>query len=196
MRLAGSRATIAALTLAAALALAACEEEDGPSSPSPSDTPSVPESSSPTDPTTTATEAGPVEPTLPVEAEAKSRAGAEAFVRFYWDVVNYATETGDVRLLMQLDQPSCMGCAGGIDLIEAVYSSGGHFVGGRYRVLRLEPAQSPSGDWAITTYTKVGEQRVVGAGALNETYPGGRGKWLIAIARVKNSWSVTTLEGL
>ncbi len=96
--------------------VAGCDEDDGPTSVPPSDSPSAPESSEPTEPTTTTTptETGPVEPTLPTEAEEESKAGAEAFVTFYWDVVNYATKSGDVRLLEHLDQPSCRGCEGGI----------------------------------------------------------------------------------
>jgi hypothetical protein len=189
-----SRAAVGVAALLLAVVVSGCEEDEPSTSPTPSSSPSEPESSSPSEPTTTDT--GPVEPTLPAEATPETKAGAEAFVEYYWDVVNYATFTGDVAKLKRLDQPSCQGCKGGIRFLEHVYSSGGRMVGGEYRVVRLEAAQSPSGDWAITTYTRVGLQRAVDAGELSETFPAGRGKWLMALTWFDGAWSVATLEGL
>ncbi|KAA1425861.1 DUF6318 family protein [Nocardioides antri] len=187
------RSLIGVATLSVALLGAGCEEED-PSDPvtSPSET-SQSAPASPSEPTPT--DAAPVEPALPPAANANTQAGAEAFVKYYWDVVNYATKSGDVQVLKQLDQPSCVGCAGGIQFIEGVYESGGRVVGGDYRITKLEPAQSPSGDWAITTHTTLGLQRVVDAGDLNRKYPGGHAKWLVAVSWIRGAWSVTTLEG-
>jgi hypothetical protein len=190
-----SRAAIGSVALLLAVVVSGCEEDEPSTSPPPSSSPSEPESSAPSEPATSAT-TDPAEPTLPPEAQARSRAGARAFVAYYWDVVNYATFTGDVALLKRLDQPSCVGCAGGVRFLERVYASGGRMVGGGYRVVQTDAAQSPSGDWAITTHTEVGLQRVVGAGDLNERYPAGRGKWLMALTWFDGSWSVATLEGL
>lgn len=187
------RSVVGALALLVAALGAACEDED-PSDPPTSAAPSRSDTTSPTEPTTTPT--GPVEPTLPAAAEAGTKAGAEAFVGFYWAVVNYATKTGDVRLLKQLDQPSCEGCAGGIEWVERVYARGGHVIGGDYEVTRLRAIRSPGGTWSVVTDTTIENQRVVGAGGLNKLYPGGRGKWLVAVNRVNNAWSVSTLEGL
>lgn len=182
-----SVAGIAALLLAAALS--GCnDDEEPPEVIESTREPIPPYSSSPTEPP------GPVEPTLPVEAEANTKAGVEAFVTFYWDVVNYATKTGDVELLLALAQPSCDGCDGGAKGIKRVYQRGGHIAGGEYRVVRMEPARSPSGFWTVVTHTHLGEQRTVGAGDLNNTFPGGRAKWLVGVAWVDESWSVSTLE--
>ncbi|PWN01300.1 hypothetical protein DJ010_19255 [Nocardioides silvaticus] len=178
------------------MALAACEEEDRPTSPAPSDTPSVPESSLPNEPTTTATETGPVEPTLPAEAKKESEAGVEAFVRFYFSVINYATKSGDVDLLARLHQPSCAGCEAGVEGIKRVYGRGGRIVGSDYTIARLEPTRSDSEHWAVVTHTRLGEQRTIGAGDMNRSFEGGKAKWLVSIARVRGDWSVTTLEVL
>jgi hypothetical protein len=176
--------------------VAGCDEDDGPTSPPSTDSPSVPESSSPATETSTppSTAAGPVEPTLPSDAGANSRQGVEAFVRFYWDVVNYATKTGDIELLGQLHQPSCHTCDAGITGIDRVYQRGGRIVGGSYAVVRLQPVRSPSGQWAVVTHTRVGAQRAIGAGNLNRTYPAGTDTWLIGIARVGGNWSIASLE--
>jgi hypothetical protein len=192
MRIARSLVGVGALLLA--VLVAGCEEDEPSSSPPASDSPSVPESSSPTE--TTSVPTTPVEPTLPAQAEDESQAGAEAFVRFYWEVVNYATKTGDVTLLSELDQVSCEGCDGGVDGIERVYRAGGRIVGGDYDVVKLETVRSESGQWTIVTHTRVGAQRAIDAGKLNRRYPAGRDKWLIALARVHGAWSVSTLESL
>ena len=82
----------AATALLVPLALAGCAEDDPQ--------PKLP-SASATSPTTTAsaTPDAAVEPTLPPEAQGKDEAAAEAFVRYFWDLVNYAQETGDVKTL-------------------------------------------------------------------------------------------------
>ena len=73
----------AATALLVPLALAGCAEDDPQ--------PKLP-SASATSPTTTAsaTPDAAVEPTLPPEAQGKDEAAAEAFVRYYWELVNYA----------------------------------------------------------------------------------------------------------
>jgi len=191
-----ARAAIGVVALLLTFAVAGCDEDDPSGTPPPSSTPSSPGSSSPTEATSTPTQTGPVEPTLPAEAGRDSKAGVEAFVTFYWDVVNYATKTGDVRLLRELDQPSCEGCEGGIQGIERIYHRGGRIVGGEYAVVRLEPVQSDTQHWAVVTHTRLGKQRTIGAGNLNGSFAGGHAKWLVALARVRGTWSVTTLEVL
>jgi hypothetical protein len=187
-----SRAAVAVTALLLAVVVSGCEEDEPSTSPTPSSSPSEPESSSPSEPTTTDT--GPVEPTLPAEAESETQRGVTEFVGYYFDVINYATSTGDTDLLSTLDQPSCNGCHGGIDFVERVYRNGGRIIGGTYELLRLEPVRSPSGHWTVVARTHLDDQRVVGAGKLNEAYPGGRAKWIVGVARVRDAWSVTTLD--
>lgn len=186
-------AAIGALLIAALVS--GCDEDGGPDSTPPRDSPRAPETSSSTEPpTTTLTETGPVEPTLPAKAAAPDQAGVEAFVTFYWDVVNYATKTGDVELLRRVDQPSCDTCDAAIDGIEQIYARGGKIVGGDYSVVRLEPAKSDDSHWTVVTHTTIETQRTVGAGSLNDKFPGGRTRWLMGVALVRGEWSVSTLE--
>lgn len=184
-------AAVAAALLVAGL-MAGCNDERPPE---PKATASGSGSSPPTA-TPESTPAGPVEPTLPAEARKGDKAGVEAFVRFYWEVINYATKTGDVGLLKKLDQPSCDGCARGIRGVERVYGRGGRIEGGSYRVTRLQPSRSPSGHWSVITHTKIGDQRTTGAGSLDGRFPGGRATWLLGVARIRTVWTITSLEGL
>lgn len=188
-----ARSAIAVAALLATGLLAGCDDEDDPPEPTESvSEPTSPSSSTTTEPTPTS----PVEPTLPADAEGTNQSAAETFVRFYWDVVNYATKTGDVQLMRELDQPSCEGCEAGIQGIERIYQRGGRIVGGDYQVVRLKAVQSASGRWTVVAHTKVGRQRAVEAGDLNREYPAGRDKWLVALARFRGAWSVSTLESL
>jgi hypothetical protein len=188
-----ARAVIGVIALLLTLAVAGCEEDD-PSDPvTPSGKPIPSHSSEPTDPRTP-TETGPAEPSSPADAESDTKQAVEVFVSYYFDVINYATSTGDVGLLSTLDQPSCNGCQGGIEFVERVYEHGGRIIGGRYRLLGLAPVKSPSGHWTVIVRTELDDQRVVGAGKLNRTYPGGRAKWLVGITRFRDAWSVTMLD--
>lgn len=171
--------------------LVGCNDEEDP--PEPMESPTTSRSTStPSQDTTTPT--APVEPTLPAAAENETRTGVEAFVRHYWDVVNYATRTGDVERLAELDQPSCEGCSAGIRGLTDVYDRGGRIIGGDYTVTRIRLSKSANGPWLAVTHTRVERQRTIGAGDLNRTFPAGEDMWLMALARVNGAWSVATLE--
>jgi hypothetical protein len=191
-----ARGAAGVVALLLSFAVAGCDEDDPSGSPPPSSTLSSPDSSSPTEATSAATPTGPVEPTLPTEAERADKAGAEAFVSYYYDVVNYATATGDVAQLKTLDEPSCGGCQNGIELIEKVYGRGGRIVGGDYRVLKLESLQLHGDVWSVTARTHVNDQFVRGAGDLNQKYPGGRSGLHFTLHFQEGAWKTTTLEGL
>jgi len=191
-----ARAAIGVVALLFTFAVAGCDEDDPSGSPPPSSTPSSPGSSSPTEATSTPTETGPVEPTLPAEGDDSTKSGAEAFVTYYYEVVNYSTATGDVRRLKSLDEPSCAGCKGGIRLIEKVYGQGGRIVGGGYRVIHLESLHLHGDVWSVTATTRIADQYVRGAGDLNQTFPGGRGGLHFTLRFYGGAWATTTLEGL
>lgn len=119
----------AAVVLVAALALAGCSDDDPPDpepSAATSSTPSPSPSATPT--------AEPKEPALPDAATKATEAGARAFITYYWDLINYAQVTGDVKALKKVSGPRCDGCRGGINAISAIYRDGGRAEGGTYTV--------------------------------------------------------------
>ena len=186
-----SRAAVGAVALLLAVFVAACDEDEPSPAPAPSGS-ATGSDSTPSEPMTAPTK--PVEPTLPVEAEAATKAGAKAFVQYYWNVVNYATFTGDVSRLQAAAEPSCTGCKGAIDLIERVYDRGGRIVGEGYRVVDVDPTPLTNGFWSVETTTRVGDQVVRGAGDLNKRYPGGRGSLTMSLRFQGSSWAVTSLD--
>lgn len=118
---------VTAAAVLAPLVLAGCGGDD----PEPRLPSAAPSSSTPSaSPVSTPTE----EPTLPPEAKGNDEAAAEAFVRYYYDVVNYAQATGEVKTLRSLSLPSCDACAGGADYLHEMYRHGGSQEGGAYTV--------------------------------------------------------------
>jgi len=105
------------------LALGACSGDD----PEPELAP--PSSSAPSSPSTTAV-SGPIEPTMPAAARGTDAAAAEAFVKFYWEMVNYAQATGDVEGLRGLTDESCTACGGGLDALQKIFRQDGRVTGG------------------------------------------------------------------
>lgn len=181
---------VTAALLSGALVLTACEAE--PASPT-EPTSSAPTSSESTTSAAPTTEPpGPDEPTLPAEAERNTKAGAETFVEHWWDVVNYATATGDTAALRDSFGPSCASCESATSAIENVYSRGGRITGQGYEIQDSSTVSEPSGGWAITADISVGEQRVRNAGRLNEVYPAGTKTHVIFVQYFRGQWQVTS----
>lgn len=187
------RTLIAALVMSSALLLVGCEDEPEPTfEPTPSEATSSETATEPTDAETT--DAGPVEPTLPDEAKEPTKAGAEAFVEYYWEVVSYAQKSGDVASLKELQTEYCEVCVGGTEAIERIYERGGHIEGGTYDLLDVSASEAsgPEGSWFANARVRVGRQVVRGAGSLNETYPAGTDEYGIGL-RFEDRWRVSQI---
>jgi hypothetical protein len=186
------RAAVAAVAALLVVGLAACDDEpevERDPDASASGTPIPPETSSASNPSPTE----PTEPTLPPEAEEETKAGAEAFVEFYWVTVNYAQQTGDLDLLRSLSIPGCGGCNGGIESIERIYKRGGRITGGQHRVMSAAVIQPPSQSWAADVVVRVGRQTISGAGDLDQTSAAGRLALLFGLEHRGGTWLVTSL---
>ncbi|WP_295656672.1 DUF6318 family protein [uncultured Nocardioides sp.] len=130
---------LAAAAVLAPVLLAGCggnepEPQLPDTAPSPSSTPSA-------SPAAEATQ----EPTLPPEAEGNDEAAAEAFVRYYWDAVDYAQLTGDLKALKKLSLPSCASCNSGNEYVSNMYANGGSLQGVDYTVNRVRLAKRSDG---------------------------------------------------
>lgn len=123
------RTSIRAAVAAMVLLLLASGCSDG--EPSPRDPSST---WSPTGKIETPTSAAPdpVEPELPAAAKEATEAGARAFIEYYWELINYAQVTGDVKTLKSVSGARCDGCQSGVDAIRSLYEGGGHIEGGEY----------------------------------------------------------------
>src|SRR4051794_261194 len=113
MNRARSALVVTAMCLAAMLS--GCSRDQPPDDQSTTSTTS-------TTPTTSSPSAVPT-PTLPAAAKA-DKAGAEAFVRYFWDVFNYTYASGDTRLLRSISDKSCKFCTSVADDVDILTKRG------------------------------------------------------------------------
>lgn len=95
--------------------------------------PSQPTSPPASSPTPSPTSDQPREPVLPAAAAEPGRLGAQAFVRYYVDLLNYASLTGATDALETASQ-GCAGCDAYVALYQRVYDRGGGYKGMRWFV--------------------------------------------------------------
>ncbi|MEQ7848785.1 DUF6318 family protein [Nocardioides kribbensis] len=125
-------ALVAAAMTVSLLSIAGCSDDPEPEIASPTAAPSPLQSSTaPTEPTATAPPAA--------APEGESRKAAMAAVRHYFDLVNYATATGDIDPLRASTAPNCAACSGGAEALDQIYAQDGEIDGG---VATLERASA------------------------------------------------------
>ncbi|WP_394940801.1 DUF6318 family protein [Psychromicrobium sp. YIM B11713] len=105
-------------------------------------TPATLPSPSPTQPYQPATVKGPAKnvpvPVKPPEADEFSERGLKAFAAYWFNVFNYAAETGDTESYEKITQSTCTYCYKIIGNIKALYKSKGWNVGGKVIVTRTQ----------------------------------------------------------
>jgi hypothetical protein len=138
--------------LACSLALGGCGSDDSDEPPDSGLPSSDKVTTSPTtaSPTNTPTETTPTEPSpptsMPAAATKPGRGGAQAFVKFYVGLENYAKDTGNVAPLRRYSHPQCGGCNDLIRFYQDWYQRGGWFKGGDREIrtfVRVVPAVAP-----------------------------------------------------
>ena len=184
-----SRTVVAALCVVSVLALGACSGGD-PQPKIADPTPTLP-----TSPSTTAV-SGPAAPTMPAAARGADAAAAEAFVRFYWEMVNYAQVTGDTSTLRSLGQ-GCVTCEQGIDSIESIYRKGGRIRGGSGTATHLQTSflADPKGPRAVVEFTLTNTNQTVDYPGTSddERYVGGHLAYQLLLQATSAGWRVLFL---
>ncbi|GAB2990560.1 DUF6318 family protein [Nocardioides montaniterrae] len=175
------------LVAAALLTLTACGSDPAPPPASPSSS-----STSPS-PTNTA----PVEPQMPGAATVDSKAGAIAFAKYYWQVVNYAQATGDTKYLSVLQHGSCRACTAGRKWIDSVYRAGGKISGGRYRLLSASAQKLPlpstaTPAFAVIIRARTTGERVTGAGKLDRRFPPSDAQITMGVQQFMATWQISS----
>ena len=162
----------ATLSLTAALlvcaCLAACSTNDDqptilvPSSPAPEVTSADSSASTEADP-----------PVMPAEAASQTAAGAMAFVRHYFAVVDYAYATGDTAPLAAVSDPKCSPCSGVKDMIDTAVMAGGSWETEPTTVTRVSvPQGEPMGAVnVLLTYSSQAARELSSTGGEVRTFP-------------------------
>jgi hypothetical protein len=156
------RTATLAVVAAAALALSGCNSGGAPNdggsaspsttkseTPSPTPTPTPTAAYKPADATGRAQNV-PV-PVLPEVAKTETKEGAMAFASYWYNVLSYSYETGDIALLDSLTPPSCAPCQKSKEAIRGWHSDGRWLVGGQITTPAVETtfSKDPEGKYQV-----------------------------------------------
>ena len=172
--------------------LVACDDDPEPKVGDPTTAPPSTSSSAPTSPSTsTPTSTGPAEPAMPSAAAENSDAGAEAFVHWWVDLINYGSATGHAETLQSVMDSRCSGCDGIVRAITEPYANGGRIEGGEWVIGSLRPLPLDYGaDWAGGAESRTKPEVVFdGAGAATK-YPGGKFYLYAYVSWTGSRWSM------
>ena len=141
----------------------------------------------------------PVQPELPAAAKEASEAGARAFIEYYWDLINYAQVTGDVKALKGVSGKTCEGCDKGIAVIENLYASGGTAEGGQYELTITGIKQIESDDKSLrgieANYeVRNAEQAIVHGDGSREVMTPATTRYLSYLIWLDDAWRTDVLE--
>jgi hypothetical protein len=183
MKITGGWMRIAPLLAAAMLAVPAVTACEGGDNPKPAPLPTS---------SATATTPPPNRPTLPAEAQRLDKGGALAFVRYWIELFNYATASGDTAGLRAVSSAKCESCTAIADKIDRTYATGGHVESNGWTVLSLDMGATPSN---IHGAVLMSPQRVFEPRGKNGTnFPGGRASLFIGLTQRNSAWILLTLE--
>jgi hypothetical protein len=68
---------------------------------------------------------------LPEAAKAQTKAGLEAFARYWYTTVSYAYETGDIAPMELVSSPTCVSCGRVKKVVQGWHSEGRWLAGGK-----------------------------------------------------------------
>lgn len=128
------RRSVAALgAIALVTALSGCTD-DSDADADDGNSPSASVNNSPTPSASASPDTGPTEPVAPKGMAEPTKRGAELLVRYYWEVVDYAQWTGDVRTLKTLANPNCSVCDDTVRGLRGIYENGGFLKGAKHHL--------------------------------------------------------------
>lgn len=180
-----ARAVLTAFLLASALGLAGCTDDPEPRFAPPSSAP-------PASPSTSAA-SGPTAPEMPEAAKGTDAAAAEAFVKYYWEVVNYAEQSRDLSELRRISSDRCVACQAGIDYLERVFAQDAVISGGINRVLgprTVFVAGERGRDAVVEFELRSTRQHIAYPDADDDVYRGGRSSMRARLQPAEVAWTM------
>ncbi|KAD3515127.1 hypothetical protein GD627_12565 [Arthrobacter yangruifuii] len=172
------------------------------SSPTPSETP-TPTPSATYKP---ASAEGPAEnvplPVMPAEAKVQSKEGLEAFARYWYNLINYGFETGDVEPIKAISGPECAVCKNFYQIVGPGYKNSDWIKGGELvvRSVHSNYVVTPEGLYQVLIQNVQEPLEYFGPGVLygvHEGYPE-PGVQMIEARYTADGWyaeHVVTIEG-
>lgn len=95
-------------------------------------------------------------PVLPEAAKANSKEGVEAFARYWYDLLNYGFETGQLGPIREVTAPNCAMCSKVFPGIEKWSSNGRWIVGSKIQVQAVTSkfVATVSGEYQVTVQSQ------------------------------------------
>ena len=185
------RRLLAVASAAALLTLTACGGDDEPTpivTGSPTPSPSAATASESTDPLA-----------IPAAAKEPTKAGAEALIRHFWDMVNHLRETGDAAPIRSTYAPECSACEAGTTFYEKTLEQGGKFDGGvetvtRVRARLTEPTSKIITAYAVATTSSTDQLQLDAQGDVEKEFPGGKTDYAYGLTHGRGHWKIVSLE--
>jgi hypothetical protein len=207
------RACVSALVFISLMSVTACssggtppagsppsdaQSPSAPSTPTPTATPSPSAVYKPADATSKAQNV-PV-PVLPEAAKAETKEGLEAFARYWYALLNYSYETGDMSRISAISSPACALCGKVFPGIQKWNSEGRWIIGGTVTVHAVQSTfvKTPNGDFQVAIQSQQEAGSLKNAdGTDAQTISGSAMLGDLMIARYeKGSWAVQNVDRL
>ena len=184
-----ARSLGAATLITAALSASACN-----GSPDATQTPSTTVPSS----TPTPTPSTPAPPVLPAKAKGLTVESADAFTRFYLELLDYAKATGGTSAVRAWSDKGCIGCGQAIRDYDKVHKAGGAYSGDytytgyHASVVRLNKTKTGA---EVKFTAQVGRHSVTETrGGAPRSYPGGPVRYRMTLVGRNGQWIAYELE--
>lgn len=148
---------------------------------------------------TTSSSTGTAVPSVPVRpttASAKTDAGAEAFVGYWWELYGYSFASMESGLLRHVSAPDCGFCTSTAGVVEEHASESARFTGVRATTRDMFGVVYADRDVAsVTGYVDLTDATVVGrSGNLETSYPARPDVGFVAALRwVDGEWSMAAM---
>ena len=207
-----ARSSAAAFIVAAGLTLAGCAggapADPGALSSAPTGSPTSSPSATPA-PTPTAVykpadASGPAQnvpvPVLPEVAKTETKEGAEAFAKYWFSVLSYSYETGEITAFESVEPQSCAACQKVKEVIVNWHSEGRWLVGGRLTtpVADTTFVKDQGGKYKVAVQVHqepLSYMRADGTTARTDPQAPDQGN-LLLLAYENGAWSVTELGSI
>ncbi|MDQ0754037.1 DUF6318 family protein [Arthrobacter sp. B3I4] len=166
------------------------------STPTPSVTPTPTASYKPADATGRAQNV-PV-PVLPDAAKAETKEGLEAFARYWFALLSYGYETGDVARLAALTSPGCRSCERAKAVITGWHTDGRWLAGGRTQTPSVSTTflVAPDGNYQVAiqaSQSAISYFNSDGSLYRSDPKPDDTGNLMLAVYR-DGSWYVNNIQ--
>jgi uncharacterized protein DUF6318 len=133
---------------------------------------------------------------MPAAARGTGPAAAEAFARYYVDLINYGAATGNTGRLSRVSGAPCRSCTAIVGNIQKIYRSGGKIDTRGWRILSADTARGRlEGQWVSTVRIREAAEHVVTRrGRLGHFFKGGVQTMAMYMTRSHATWSVDRLD--